>query len=326
LFAVITIALFAQEKPQLAVIEFSTNLNTAKVKADAATVRNLVESSITETQRYTVITRDEIDKLLNEQRIAASSISSNENREKLALKKISYIVTGSVNANENVYAIAVNVLDVTSGQFYNSKRGTMSNSGLDFFKGIDDLMAVFLAGMSTVPGTDAQRTYMIGDTGPAGGIIFYDRGFTADGWRYLEAAPARAEFSAEWGSYEKDVSGTRTDIGSGKRNTQIIVERLRSLGENNRAAQVCAAMDINGYKDWFLPSKDELDLMYTNLRQKGLGSFRTTDFGATNWTHIYWSSSQGEDDRFAWYQFFSNGFQHYYVRYSTVSVRAVRAF
>jgi formylglycine-generating enzyme required for sulfatase activity len=152
LIAVTIAALFAQERPQLAVVEFSTNLSTAKIKADAITVRNLVESAITDTQKYSVITRDEIDKLLNEQRIAVSSISSSENREKLALKKISYIVTGSVNAMDNEHAITVNVLDVSSGQFYNSKRGIMNSSARELFKGIDDLTAVFVAGMTVVEG------------------------------------------------------------------------------------------------------------------------------------------------------------------------------
>ena len=32
--------------------------------------------------------------------------------------------------------------------------------------------------------------YKVGDEGPAGGIIFYDKGEYSDGWRYLEAAPA----------------------------------------------------------------------------------------------------------------------------------------
>ena len=32
--------------------------------------------------------------------------------------------------------------------------------------------------------------YSIGDIGPAGGYIFYDKGYYSDGWRYLEAAPA----------------------------------------------------------------------------------------------------------------------------------------
>ncbi|MBR6084565.1 MAG: hypothetical protein IKP61_02995 [Spirochaetales bacterium] len=35
-----------------------------------------------------------------------------------------------------------------------------------------------------------QSEYKVGDIGPAGGYIFYDRGYYENGWRYLEAAPA----------------------------------------------------------------------------------------------------------------------------------------
>jgi hypothetical protein len=42
-------------------------------------------------------------------------------------------------------------------------------------------------------------------------------------------------------------------------------------------------MDINGYKDWFLPSKDKLNLMYRNLKLQGLD-----DFG-NDW---YWPSTE----------------------------------
>ena len=35
-----------------------------------------------------------------------------------------------------------------------------------------------------------QSDYKVGDIGPAGGYIFYDRGYYENGWRYLEAAPA----------------------------------------------------------------------------------------------------------------------------------------
>jgi hypothetical protein len=109
-----------------------------------------------------------------------------------------------------------------------------------------------------------------------------------------------------------------TAIGFGKQNTQIIVDRLRGLGEKNRAAQICATLDINGYKDWFLPSKDELDLMYKNLKQKGLGGF------GGSW---YWSSSQYENGiLFAWAQNFSDGSQYSGSKDKTYLVRAVRAF
>jgi hypothetical protein len=159
-------------------------------------------------------------------------------------------------------------------------------------------------------------SYNIGDIGPAGGIVFFDRGFTEDGWRYLEAAPAETEFTAQCGGYGQNVANTMKETGSGKQNTALIVQRLDALGETDRAAQRCAAMEINGYKDWFLPNKAELDLMYQNLKQKGLGGFAGTR---------YWSSSQYGTGS-AWFQRFSDGNQIGSAKVQPFSVRAVRAF
>jgi hypothetical protein len=61
-------------------------------------------------------------------------------------------------------------------------------------KAIIVLFALFVCA-----GLSAQQQYKIGDTGPAGGIVFYDKGFVSDGWRYLEATPAGTEFTADWG-------------------------------------------------------------------------------------------------------------------------------
>ncbi|MDR2178157.1 MAG: DUF1566 domain-containing protein [Treponema sp.] len=77
-------------------------------------------------------------------------------------------------------------------------------------------------------------------------------------------------------------------------------------------------LHIGGYDDWFLPSIDELDLMFKNLRAKGLG-----EFGKASW---YWSSS-GHPGSNAWLQNFSDGFKnYYYIKNSSNWVRAVRAF
>ena len=163
-----------------------------------------------------------------------------------------------------------------------------------------------------------KDTYEIGETGPAGGIIFWDKGYVSDGWRYLEAAPATSEFNAEWGAYGTDVTGTGTMVGTGKANTQIINNKLQELGEVGRASQRCAALSIGGFKDWFLPSKDELDLMYKNLKAKGLGGFSNS---------YYWSSSQYNVNNNVWGQDFSDGHQgDYLYKNRTHSVRAVRAF
>jgi hypothetical protein len=132
------------------------------------------------------------------------------------------------------------------------------------------------------------------------------------------------ERKAEWGAYERvdgsyrgiAVGGTGTVVGSGKRNTQLIVEFLRKQGETSRAAQLCAALDFNGFRDWFLPSKDEFDLMYKNLKTKGLGGF-SNDY--------YWSSS-GYDNDDAWMQRFSDGYQGLNLKCNPGSVWSVRAF
>ncbi|MDR2731378.1 MAG: DUF1566 domain-containing protein [Treponema sp.] len=160
-----------------------------------------------------------------------------------------------------------------------------------------------------------DKVYKIGDTGPAGGIVFYDRGFTEDGWRrYMEAAPAGKEFKAKWGS-NMNVAGTESTVGSGKRNTQLIIA---ALGEKGQAAYLCANLNFNGYKDWFLPSLDEFGLMYNSLVRMGLGGFTT---------ECYWSSSQYKDyGSAAWYRKGGDGGQGYDDVYSTLYVRAVRAF
>ncbi|MDR2133532.1 MAG: caspase family protein, partial [Treponema sp.] len=173
---------------------------------------------------------------------------------------------------------------------------------------------------STVQPQSAVKVYSIGERGPAGGWIFYDKGSYTNGWRYLEAAPRDAGEKAEWGLWTKTVGGTQTAVGSGKKNTQIILQALRQTGETGTAAQLCDAFEAGGFADWFLPSVDELDLMYTNLKKNGLGNFSTD-------TPFCWYRSSSEyGNYFAWNQRFSDGNQDYINKTFTFSVRAVRAF
>jgi hypothetical protein len=136
------------------------------------------------------------------------------------------------------------------------------------------------------------------------------------GKRYLEAAPADLP-DAEWGAYKEYIGGTETRTGSGKRNTDIIVAKLKELGESGKAAHSCAEYELNGYKDWFLPSRDELDLMYKNLKKKELGNFKN---------EYYWSSSEYGPSNYAWNRYFGHGDPGRNSRYPTGCVRAIRAF
>jgi len=149
--------------------------------------------------------------------------------------------------------------------------------------------------------------YRVGDTGPAGGLIFYDKGNNSGGWRYLEAAPYEAEFLAPWSVRLRGVlnmvGNTQDNIGSGRQNTRLIAELLSQTGgEWDSAVIKINELEINGFSDWFLPSLGELDLMYGNLKRRNLGDFMD------GW---YWSSTeyrQGAD--LGWgvsAQNFSNG-------------------
>jgi hypothetical protein len=135
------------------------------------------------------------------------------------------------------------------------------------------------------PATPTAQTYRVGETGPAGGLIFYDKGNNNSGWRYLEAAPVEAEFQAPWSVRGTNVDNTQETVGSGKRNTQLIVETFsKTSGEWDTAAQKCDDLVFGGFDDWFLPSRAELDLMYGNLKRRNLGDFKNG---------YYWSSTQG---------------------------------
>jgi len=154
-----------------------------------------------------------------------------------------------------------------------------------------------------------EKTYKIGDKGPAGGWIFYDKGSYSDGWRYLEAAPV-GQGRAAWGYKNKSIPVTqKTAIGSGKINTQAIIE---NCGEANIAAKLCTAYRGGGKSDWFLPSKDELNLMCTNLDKLGLAA-------------SYWSSSEG-NAQLVWVCDFGNCEPQTCEKDDYMHVRAARAF
>ena len=183
----------------------------------------------------------------------------------------------------------------------------------------NELLATIAAG-GTRSETDPTQSY---ETGPAGGIVFYDKGDYDGGWRYLEAAPEGNDLRALWGAYEVDVTGTETGIGTGKRNTEIILEYLKETGETGMAAQLCDELTVNGFSDWFLPSLDELNLIYENLFLRNIGGFLDG---------TYWSSSQNDNndeikDMYAWGQYFADGRRtRGNLKEATANVRAVRAF
>jgi hypothetical protein len=165
-------------------------------------------------------------------------------------------------------------------------------------------------------------TYAIGDTGPAGGIVFY---VTAGGLRGLEAAPSDQNDGngIRWDSVNNpntDTGAIADGIGAGDMNTTLIIAETAG-DQATYAAGIATNLVIShlgvDYGDWYLPSKFELNLMWLNLANSGLGGFASSGF--------YWSSSQSNSTS-AWYQYFDTGVQFDGSKFFTSRVRAVRAF
>jgi hypothetical protein len=102
-------------------------------------------------------------------------------------------------------------------------------------------------------------------------------------------------------------------VGTGATNTAAIVA---SCGEANTAARMADNLVLGGYDDWFLPSSDELALMYSNLYLQGLGG--------VGWG--YWSSSQVVADRAFFDYFAAGGYIQQRYKSDGMPVRVVRAF
>jgi hypothetical protein len=120
------------------------------------------------------------------------------------------------------------------------------------------------------------KTYKIGDTGPAGGIVFY----VSDGGSHgFEAAPADVA-SAQWGCSGLLLSGANgNDFFEGAQNTADI---LAECAESGIAAEIANNYSQNGYSDWYLPSPQEMIALHA---QRAI-------VGGFNESLIYWTSRQ----------------------------------
>jgi len=173
-----------------------------------------------------------------------------------------------------------------------------------------------------------------------GGIIFY---VDKSGKHGLIVAAETQGNNVVWSKGNIRVSGTKEKVGSGKDNTDIIVKKL---GDGVYAAKLCYDLVLNGYDDWFLPSREELSLLYQNLfdievkRLKGDKSNEWKDIyayylygvgydnDAFYSDYAYWSSSDEHNTYAIARRKTQGGWGRpwYYTPHSPTVVRAVRAF
>lgn len=180
-------------------------------------------------------------------------------------------------------------------------------------------------------------TYQAGDIGPAGGYIFFvDSNDRFPAFTYLEAAPAG--WSQNIATSADEIAGTASSdplvhwcsnvntllddsswsaaaVGTGKQHTAKAAQTCTS-GAITMTDNFSNVVKGKTYSDWFLPSLGEIMLMYTSMRQLGIG-------GAAPVT--YWSSSE-IDAEGALVQGFRTGGQGYDLKAILRSVRPIRMF
>ena len=165
---------------------------------------------------------------------------------------------------------------------------------------------------------DVRLTYSVGDIGPGCGLVFL-----ISGGKTYEMAPktwtGASDPAVNWcNNVSLDVLGAvDTAIGTGATNTAAMKAACTS-----GAANSATAYSGSGFTDWFLPSKDELNAMYTYSRVSGFDTL-TYGFGSD----IYWSSSQF-NETVAWAQGFDDGTLYNPSKSDAVNqrVRPIRSF
>jgi hypothetical protein len=168
-------------------------------------------------------------------------------------------------------------------------------------------------------------TYAVGGVGQGGGKIFYDAGSTLSWGRYLEVAtssssPSWTDSTQAFSGNTSSLIGTDTAIGTGRANTQA------GYAQNSTGGRAISTTwtytgggfnsTVNSNTGWFLPSKDELNILYG--QKTTIGGFSASYF---------WSSSEFNGSN-AYAQDFGGGTSIYDSKSfdNSIYVRPIRAF
>jgi TolB-like protein len=289
-----------------------------------------------DTGSLTIIARKEIDLIRSELNFQFSGEVSDDSMQAVGrMLGAQSIVSGSLQNIGSSYRIVVRVLNVQTAtveaqyrtDIANDSRvqallaGGRSSSGGSVAASNRPANTPAQTAATETPSQPVSTVYKVGDSGPAGGIVFYDKGNSNGGWRYLEVAPAntdREPAKIEYFSGASNSFGIIRDrrLGAGKENTIMLMDIIEKRGGGiNSGAWICNNLEVNGFSDWYLPSIDELIMLYTNTYAKnGSGGFRT----------IQYVSSTCNPDGTGIGLDFSNGREGTYD--SIQRVRAVRRF
>ena len=225
---------------------------------------------------------------------------------------------------------------------FNSDANVDNGTCVHLIEGCTDPDAINYNADADIDDQSCQYQLQIGDS-YEGGIIFYldgsgEHGLVASEEDITEGAYSNGfRTGFPWGCSGQDYTGAEgTALFTGYQNSQFIVDfsetqNCSSPSGSVSAAEKCLNYNHNGYDDWYLPSKETLLLMSTNIGPGPNGSYG--NIGNFVVGESYWSSSEGDVNlNTAWsvifydYNSSISGTPSDTGKNNLFSVRAVRSF
>lgn len=155
-----------------------------------------------------------------------------------------------------------------------------------------------------------------------GGVVFYVHTDAMGNQRGLIVATEDQSAGTPWSNLDNTVIGASAQSSwDGASNTTAITGQA---GHTGSAASLCTAYMGGGFNDWYLPSIDELSLLWQN-RYEVHKTF--AGIGGTNLVYLtYWSSTEFSSTSAWFFNFLGNDLANTVNKFVTHRVRAVRAF
>jgi hypothetical protein len=178
------------------------------------------------------------------------------------------------------------------------------------------------AGSVSGGGSGGDFTHYIGEEF-GGGVIFHLWKDNAGVEHGLIVDKTDLSTWQAWSNINRTLIGPSAQSSwDGLSNSNAIVGQA---GHTSSAAALCLNSTNGGQSDWYLPSIDELSLLWHS--RFNVNKSLSTIGGATvlPYSAPYWSSTEGGAND-AWGFYFGDGLANYYFKNNSTYVRAVRAF
>ena len=216
-------------------------------------------------------------------------------------------------------------IDWANGPYFIETKTDLTGGTSYTITGTSQLLSVPYA-LHAKTAESVSTTYSVGDFAQ-GGIVFW---VDETGQHGLVAAKKDQSTGVRWyaGTYG-NTQAKGDGLFSGEANTSIIIAAQVAIGDDGStyAARICNELQVTEggktYGDWYLPSKEELNLMYQN---KATINATAGVNGGSGFARAYYWSSTEYNLGLAWAQSFGYGNLFDFNKGGTSYVRCVRAF